>query len=146
MSFTVTFMKLTNLTNPLPYIGYYKFRICSFKGDVTPKFSIVATSLIVNIKMGSCWIYTNFHHLADRLRGLVVRVPGYRSWGPGFDSRLYQIFWDVVGLERGSLSLVKITEELFEWKSSGFGQENRINDGGIRCADHATPSNSKSWH
>jgi hypothetical protein len=27
-----------------------------------------------------------------RLCGLVVRVPGYRSRGPGFDSRLYQIF------------------------------------------------------
>jgi hypothetical protein len=28
----------------------------------------------------------------DRLCGLVVRVPGYRSRGPGFDSRGYQIF------------------------------------------------------
>jgi hypothetical protein len=27
---------------------------------------------------------------------LVVRVPGYRSRGPGFDSRSYQIFWEVV--------------------------------------------------
>jgi hypothetical protein len=26
------------------------------------------------------------------LRGLVDRVPRYRSRGPGFDSRLYQIF------------------------------------------------------
>jgi hypothetical protein len=33
-----------------------------------------------------------------------------------------------VGLELGPLSLVRIIEELFEWKSSGFGKENRIND------------------
>jgi hypothetical protein len=66
--------------------------------------------------------------------------------GPGFDSRRYQIFWEVVGLERGPLSLVRIIEELLEWKSSGSGQENRINGRGIRCADHATPSVRKSWH
>jgi hypothetical protein len=35
-----------------------------------------------------------------------------------------------VGLERGPLSLVRITEELLEWKSSGSGQETRINDRG----------------
>jgi hypothetical protein len=50
---------------------------------------------------------------------LVVTVPAYRSRGPGFDS------WEVVGLERGPLSLVRITEELLEWKSSGSGLENR---------------------
>jgi hypothetical protein len=32
-----------------------------------------------------------------------------------------------VGLERGPLILVRITEELLEWKSSGSGLENRIN-------------------
>jgi hypothetical protein len=63
--------------------------------------------------------------ITDRLCGLVVRVPGYRSKGPGFDSPRYQIFWEVVGLERGPLSLVRITEELLEWKSSGSGPENR---------------------
>jgi hypothetical protein len=57
----------------------------------------------------------------DRLCGLVARVPGYRSRGPGFDSRPYQIFWEVVALERGPLSLMSITEELLEWKSSGSG-------------------------
>jgi hypothetical protein len=42
----------------------------------------------------------------------------------GFDSRRYQIFWEVVGLERGPLSLMRIIEELLEWKSSGSGLEN----------------------
>jgi hypothetical protein len=51
---------------------------------------------------------------AVRLCGLVVRVPCYRSRGPGFDSLRYQIFWEVVGLERGPLSLVRIIEELLE--------------------------------
>jgi hypothetical protein len=37
----------------------------------------------------------------------------------GFDSRRYQIFWEVVGLERGSLSLVNVTEELLERKRRG---------------------------
>jgi hypothetical protein len=44
---------------------------------------------------------------SQKVRGLVVRVPGYSSRGPGFDSRCYQIFWDVVGLERGPLSFVR---------------------------------------
>jgi hypothetical protein len=52
----------------------------------------------------------------DRLCGLVVRVPGYRSRSSGYDSRRYQIFWEVAGLERDSLSLVRIIEELFERK------------------------------
>jgi hypothetical protein len=42
------------------------------------------------------------YHNSDRLCGLVVRVPGYRSRGPGF-------------------SLVRIIVELLEWKSSGSG-------------------------
>jgi hypothetical protein len=41
-----------------------------------------------------------------------------------------QIFWEVVGLERGPLSLVRIIEELLERKSSGSGQECRINGRG----------------
>jgi hypothetical protein len=50
----------------------------------------------------------------DGLCGLVVRVSGYRSRGPRFDSRSYQLFGDVGGLERGPLSLVRTIEELLE--------------------------------
>jgi hypothetical protein len=55
----------------------------------------------------------------------VVRIPGYRYRRPGIDSRHYQIFWKVEGLERGPLSLVSITEELIEWEISGYGLQNR---------------------
>jgi hypothetical protein len=53
--------------------------------------------------------------------GLVVTVPGYRSRGPEFDSRRYQIFLEVVGLERGPLSPVRLIDELLERKYSGSG-------------------------
>jgi hypothetical protein len=39
-----------------------------------------------------------------------------KSRGPGFDSRRYPIFWEVVGLERGPLNLVRIIEESLEGK------------------------------
>jgi hypothetical protein len=42
-----------------------------------------------------------------------------------FDPGSYQIFWEVVGLERGPLSLVSTIEELLGRKSSGSGLENR---------------------
>jgi hypothetical protein len=54
---------------------------------------------------------------------------GQSSWlqiqRPRFDSRSYHIFWEVVRLERGPLSLVSTTEELLERKSSFFGLEIR---------------------
>jgi hypothetical protein len=94
----------------------------------------------------------------DRLYGLVVRVPDYRtemycascevqteficyveesrpplwscvqsSWlqilRSGFHSGRYQIFWEVVSLERGPLSLVGIIVELLRRTSSGSGLE-----------------------
>jgi hypothetical protein len=52
--------------------------------------------------------------------GLVVRVFGYRSKGPGSIPARYQIFW-VVGLERGPLSLVTTTDELLGTKSKNCG-------------------------
>jgi hypothetical protein len=60
----------------------------------------------------------------------VVNVPGYRSRGPGFDSRRYQIFWEVVGLERGPLSPVRIIEELLERKVAAPVYKTEINGRG----------------
>jgi hypothetical protein len=57
--------------------------------------------------------------------GPPVWSSGQSSWlqiqRSGFDSR---IFREVVGLERGPLSLVRITEELFQG-NSGSGLKNR---------------------
>jgi hypothetical protein len=68
--------------------------------------------------------YTDPSRVGDRPYGLVVRDYGYRSRGPGFDSRPYHIFWEVGGMKLGPLNLVRTIEELLEWKSSGFGKEN----------------------
>jgi hypothetical protein len=49
-------------------------------------------------------------------RGPPLWYSGQSPWlqirRSGFDSRRYQIFWEVVGLERGPLSLVSTIEEL----------------------------------
>jgi hypothetical protein len=42
----------------------------------------------------------------------------------GFDSRDYQIFWEVIGLDRSPLSLVSTIEELLGRKNSDSGLEN----------------------
>jgi hypothetical protein len=57
---------------------------------------------------------------------------GQSSWlqmqRSGFESRRYHIFWEVVGLKQGLLSLVRTIEELLQRKSSGSGLENRDYD------------------
>jgi hypothetical protein len=86
-------------------------------------------------------------HLRDCLCSLVARVPDYTSRNPRFDSCRHQIFWEVVDLKRGPLSLVRISEELLEWKSSGSGSwKSKLTAVGIRCADYETPYIRKSWH
>jgi hypothetical protein len=66
----------------------------------------------------------------------VVRVPSYRSGGPGFDSRALQER-KVLG---GPLSIVSTTEELLGRNSSGSALESREYSLGIRHADHVAPS------
>jgi hypothetical protein len=77
----------------------------------------------------------------DRFCGLLVRVPGYRS-RVLFPALPY--FLRSSGSGRGPLSLVNITEELLEWKSSGSGSRKpRLMAAEVRYADHATLSISK---
>jgi hypothetical protein len=67
-------------------------------------------------------IFSDVYVRADRLCGLVVRVLGYRSGGPGSISGTTRFSEGkkkgkkVVGLERGPLSLVSTTEELLDRK------------------------------
>jgi hypothetical protein len=78
-------------------------------------------SLFVPVRSGP----RSWYSVSDRLCGLVVRVSGHRSRDPGFDSRRYQIFRELVGLERDPLSLVSTLEDLLGRNSSGCGLENR---------------------
>jgi hypothetical protein len=63
---------------------------------------------------GKNWIYICYVEESDRLCGLVIRVIGYRSGGPGSIPGTTKK--KVVGLERGPLSLVITTEELLDRK------------------------------
>jgi hypothetical protein len=69
----------------------------------------------------------------------VVRIPVYRSKGSGFDSRRYQIFLEVVSLERGTLSLVSTIEELLGRKVAASVYKTETTAVGNRCADLGTP-------
>jgi hypothetical protein len=93
------------------------------------------------IRLASVWNSSSF---SVRVRGAwpLLLSSGQSSWlhiqRSGFDSRCYQIFWEILGLERGSLSLMSIIEELLERKSSGSGLGNRDYGCRIRRADYAT--------
>jgi hypothetical protein len=82
-----------------------------------PRFPFITRDISVVIRILK-WVSL----LNDSLCGLVVRVLGYRSGGPGsipdttrFSGKKKEKK-TVVGLERGPLSLVSITEELLDRK------------------------------
>jgi hypothetical protein len=79
----------------------------------------------------------------DRLCGLVVRVLGYRSGGPGSIPGTTRK--KIMGLERGPLSFVSTAEELLDRKVAApiYKTENTAIE--IRHADHVAPSIRKSW-
>jgi hypothetical protein len=71
----------------------------------------------------SIWLW-----IVTLIMGPPLWSSGQTSWlqiqRSGFDSRRCQIFWEVVSLERGPLSLVSTIGELLGRKSSGSGIEN----------------------
>jgi hypothetical protein len=79
---------------------------------------------VTSYKLWSLYFYGNsfpYSIYGDRLCGLVVRVLGYRSGGPGSIPGTIRFCGkkkgkQVVGLERGPLSLVSTTEELLDKK------------------------------
>jgi hypothetical protein len=92
-------------------------RTCCYLGQNLPPSRLLPNNENRNFACGSS-------ECMDRLCGLVIRISGYGS-NPKFDSRHYQIFREVVGLERSPLSLVSTIEELLGRKSSGSRLENR---------------------
>jgi hypothetical protein len=78
------------------------------------------------------------------LCGLVVRVLGYTSGGPGSIPGTTREK-KVVVLERGPLSLVSTTEELLERKVAAPVYKTENTTVGIHHADHVAPSILKSW-
>jgi hypothetical protein len=64
-------------------------------------------------------------HTEERLYVLVVRILGYRSWGPGFEYRHFQIFLGSNWSGTGSSLPHEYNKELLGGNSSSSGLENR---------------------
>jgi hypothetical protein len=101
--------------------------LCTLEASVISILKIICNKWLI-------WIAERFTPSLcvpkDRLYGLVLRVPGYRSRSPRFDSRRYQIFWKVVGLQQAPPSLVRIIEELLERKVAAPVYKTKINGRG----------------
>jgi hypothetical protein len=70
-----------------------------------------------------------------------------KSWKIFYETfRRYHIFWELVSLKRGALSLMSTVEELLERKSSGFGLENRDYDRRDPSRWPRVIHNPQNWH
>jgi hypothetical protein len=75
------------------------------------------------VMWGTNWIYICYVEESRPPLWFSGQSPWLQIQRSRFSSRRYQIFWEVVGLERGPLSLVSTIEELLGRKSSGSGIE-----------------------
>jgi hypothetical protein len=98
---------IVNLTNGIPP-AYFKY-LCVNRRNFKPFYCVIIFNFVVaNI--------VSLSYIPDRLCGLLGRVLGYRSGGPGSISGTTTEKKKTVGLERGPLSLVSTTEELLDRK------------------------------
>jgi hypothetical protein len=108
-------------------INIYQITSHHIPEDCNPCLSVVVSSLSSFISAFK--LLTKLHNLLKYKTG--SRPPLWSScqssWlqiqRSGFDSRHYQFFREVVGLERGPLSLVSTIEELLGRKTIGSGVE-----------------------
>jgi hypothetical protein len=90
------------------------------------------------------WIFKYYLERNDRLSGLVVRVPDFRSRGPVSipGATRFSEKWAWNGVQSASwVQLRSYLEEILAvpvWKAENTAVE-------IRHADHVTPSIPKSW-
>jgi hypothetical protein len=95
----------------------------SLSQSVSSVSKMSRSHVIENEDVSSILIFVILLHLWERIFLVSLRPPWSSvqiSWlqiqGSRFDFRRYQIFWEVVGLERGSPILVSANEELLEKK------------------------------
>jgi hypothetical protein len=104
--FRVKYFK--GLENDTTFLSPCFWIYCFQFSQQTPAVIFPLFSFIINSEnipeYGPVWLVWQYipvmafyNIMLDRLCGLLVRVPGYRSGGPGRNSRRYRIFW-VVGL------------------------------------------------
>jgi hypothetical protein len=84
-------------------------------------------------------VFVSCEATSDRLCGLVVRVLGYRSGGPGSIPGTTKK--KVMGLKRGPLSLVSTTEELLDRKVAAPVWKIENTAVGIGHADYVAAGN-----
>jgi hypothetical protein len=115
----------TSVTTRATRRNITKDAILYFKIVLEGRYTIIYVhKMYIYIYIYCVYISTNTR-VHYRLCDLVVTVRSYKFRSSGFDSRRYHIMWEILGVERGSLSLVRLTEEQLGRSISGSAVEER---------------------
>jgi hypothetical protein len=123
--------RVVGLERPQIYVKKFYFSQSAWTASGDTQHHALCDTSVARISVGHHGMYTEnctyvlflrkVCYFWDRLCGLVVRVLGYRFGGLGSIPGTTRFYWggggkQVVGLERGPLSLVSTTEELLDRK------------------------------